>query len=216
MAKTLSSDGVALAEHLKQVITDPGQVRIAPVPGPFCRHLAHMQQTPRVASQNQDSITQIGRFIHVVGDNQKRQMMHLRKVNQQVLKFDSGESVHGAEWLIQQQDTLAAFLVGPGILTLGWRKQAPCNGGALRHAARQFLGQLVRRVAQPDFLKQSLYPWPVSLQVRATKADILGNGQPGQQPWFLEHEANVPGAGLALPQEPERAPVVTIKARNYP
>ena len=97
-----------------------------------------------------------------------------------ILQVGSGESVQRRERLVEQEHFRT-------------RHQRPRDGDALRLAAGQFARPHPGFVGEADALERgrdALPPFRLR-PVAETKADIVGNFQPGQQPRLLEDDADL-------------------------
>src|SRR5690625_228156 len=121
-------------------------------------------------------------FVNVVGDKQHGLAFAFPDAQQQFMHQYACLIVQRAEGLIQQQN---ARIVG----------QRAGDGGALLHAARQLLGVMLFKAAQPDFVDEvagALVLFRLAGPALAQpETDVLFHRQPGEQRVALKDHAPV-------------------------
>ena len=96
-----------------------------------------------------------------------------------ILQGAAGEGVERGKGLVHQQHLRTGH-------------QGPHDGDALCLPTGEFARPARAIARQPDLEERFLDEIPAlgAGQVLQAEGDILGNGQPGQQAWLLEHDAN--------------------------
>jgi hypothetical protein len=134
-----------------------------------------------------------------VGDQQQRQLALARDPCQQVLQPHARECVHCRKRLVEQQHGRRG-------------EQAARDRHPLRLSTRELLGQGIGVAGQADFVEQRRHPLPVVRRGACAKGDVLRHRQPGEQPRFLEDQADVrTGASAHAPIDPHAAAVAGIE-----
>ncbi len=103
-----------------------------------------MRDRSGLATDDDDAVAQVDRFVDVVGDQQHAEAMFAGQAQQQVLQLDAGEGIHRAEGFVEQQH--ARLPVQPA-----------CQRHALRLAAGQLFGQRGCVIQQADLGQQLLH-----------------------------------------------------------
>src|SRR5690606_10913805 len=112
-----------VAQRLHDFDTYAGEGRRQRIAGMRQRYGPLSNQATRVLPYKQDTIGQNQGFVYVMGDKNSRGLVPGDDLQQKRLHFAAGDLVQRTEGFIQQQ-------------YFGLARQAACQGGALRHAAR--------------------------------------------------------------------------------
>ena len=133
-------------------------------------------------------------FVDVVGDHDDGALVGFPDVEDLILDLGAGEGIEGGEGFVEKQD-------------LGVERERAGEGGALAHAAGEFVGFLVRGVVEFHHLEIVVdLVGAFGLRELGEDAvdgelDVVEDAEPGEERVILEHQAAVgarPVHGLSV------------------